>query len=58
MSSTSSIEEAQKRARTLTNSNCKQKKITNPPQKEEDDTNWQTTLSKYQSTALVVERLR
>lgn len=54
---------APKRARVLTKSNIKRKKITTPAQEEnneakEDDTNRQTTLSQYQNTAPVMEPLR
>lgn len=63
MSSRAQLEKPKKRARALTNSNRKRKKITSPTQgeddaAEEDDTNRQTTLSQYQNTAYVIERLR
>lgn len=63
MSSKAQLEKPKKIARTLTNSNRKRKKITSPPQRENDeaegdDTNRQTTLSQHQNTAPVVERLR
>ena len=62
MSSRAQLKKPKKRARVLTNSNCKRKKITSPTQGEDDDAegddiNRQTTLSQYQNTAPVVERL-